>query len=545
MGSMGINALNNISYASKTQKKSEKQEHSSHLGIAITATTIGVGLTTLALSKGLNKSGRGNLNKLYTYLTKKSDEFAKKPVFTKSEQFTKNAVNAGKSIAESTRAVLNTISLKDILFKKITNPIPGIGKACQGITNFFESVAIQRTSSAYSNTNKQFNKMYEAFEQAQVSKNTADISKNTINRVKRIFDKNFSVAESLKRIDKTKQCYNELDEKFWKVSFKDFKNMAKDKNTYSSFIAEKMMAGDKVKLFSEINNNKASIQFSFKDDYNNLKTLADDLKGLIDPFNKQTMPILDNIKNNLEIFNKKHSANAKETILKDMETLTNFVEDKKIAEQFRKSINTIPKTKLGRLESLLEIYKGELSEKEYKKLERQVNKAIRSLNKSTGLEANNLFDKRRDLKIGSAPTDMLTLLTTFTTVGIGLASADNSDDRKSAALKYGIPAIGTVLTTMYGTLKMFTTAQSLVFGAITGLIINKIGEAADNLRLQAKGQRDPKENLVEMPTSKEITDAIIDNTVILSDVKRIYDNTELMVNTIGENIKFDDYKKIN
>lgn len=543
MGIMGINALNNISYSAK-EKQTDKQKRQAHLGIAITATTVGVGLTTLALGKSLSKSGRGNLNKLYTYLTKKSDELSKKPVFTKSEQFVQSAVNLGKSTAESTRAVLNTISLKDILFKKITNPIPGVGKACQAITNFFEGVAVKRTESAYATANKNFNKMYEAFECAnlKVSKDTAMASNNTINRVKRIFEKNFSVGESLKRINKTKDCYKNLDEKFWEKSFKDFKNMAKDKNTYSSFIAEKMMAGDKTKLFSEVSNNKAAIQFSFKDDYNNLKTLADEIQGMIDPFNKKTMPVLDNIKKNLDTFNKKHSQNAKEAILNDLENLTAFVEDKKIAEQFRKSIESVPKTKLGRLQSLLEMYKGELSEKDYKKLERQVNKAIKSLDKSTTLETNNLFDKRRDLKIGSAPTDMLTLLTTFATVGIGLGRAENSDERKSAALKFGIPAIGTVLTTMYGTLKMFTTAQSLVFGAITGLVINKIGEAADNLRLQAKGQRDPKSNLVEMPTTKEITDAVIDNTVLLSDVKRIYDNTEFLINTI-DNIKFEGYKK--
>ena len=138
---------------------------------------------------------------------------------------------------------------------------------------------------------------------------------------------------------------------------------------------------------------------------------------------------------------------------------------------------------------MLDMYKKELSKDDYKALEKQVKKAMKSLEKSTELETDNLFDKLRDLKIGSAPTDMLTLLTTFATVGIGLGKAENDDERISAALKFGIPAIGTVLTSMYGTLKMFTAAKSLVFGAVTGLLINKIGEAADNTRKQINAKK--------------------------------------------------------
>ncbi|MBR1754848.1 hypothetical protein IJ732_08445 [bacterium] len=547
MDSINLSATNSISMQGKqkTSPMTAEQKRQTRLGIAIAATTAGVGLTTLVLGKGLNKSNRGVVNKLYTYLTKKSGELAKKPAFTKSEKLLKSAVNTGKSVAESTRAVMNTISFKDILFKKATSPIPGIGKACQAITNFFENVAIKTTANSYEKTTKNFNKMYDAFEVAnsKVSQSTAKTAGNTIKKVQQVFDKNFTVGESLTRIDKTKKGFNNFDEKFWNNSFKQFKNLAKNKNTYSSFIAEKMLAGNKTKILSEVNANKAAIQYSYKDEFKALKELADGIKGMTNPFDKNTMSIFDNIQKNLDVFNKNHSATAKETLINDLKTLTTFIEDKKAAEQFNKSLDTLPKSKLGRLQSLLKIYEKELSEKDYKKLEKQVNKAMKSLEKSTTLETDKLFDKMRDLKIGSAPTDMLTLLTTFTTVGIGLAKADDSDSRKSAALKFGIPAIGTVLTTMYGTLKMFSAGQSLIFGAITGLVINKIGEAADNLRLRTKGQKDANSNLVEMPTQKEISDAIISNTIILSDAKKLHDGTELVINTINENVDLNAIKK--
>lgn len=485
MNSVNFNALNNISYSAKPKTvQTEDQKRQSKLGKTIAATAVGAGLTTLVLTQGLSRKGRFNLNKIYNFLTKKSDELSKKHAFTKTEQFTKDAVEMGRSVAESTRSVMNTISLKDILFKKFTNKIPLVNKLCQGTTNFFENVAVKTTKNSYVQTEKQFNKMYSAFEQAneKVSSNTASIGKNTISKVKQVFDRHFSADETMKRISRTKQEFSNLDEKFWEKSFKNPKKLATNKDTFSSFIAEKMMAGKKSKLLSEVNQNKAAIQFSFKDDFNNLKNISEDIKGMINPFDKETMYILDDIKANLDVFNKKQSALAKKAIMEDMKKLTTFIDDKSVAEQLRKSIDSLPASKQGRLQSMLDMYKKELSKDDYKALEKQVKKAMKSLEKSTELETDNLFDKLRDLKIGSAPTDMLTLLTTFATVGIGLGKAENDDERISAALKFGIPAIGTVLTTMYGTLKMFTAAKSLAFGAVTGLLINKIGETADEAR---------------------------------------------------------------
>ena len=251
-----------------------------------------------------------------------------------------------------------------------------------------------------------------------------------------------------------------------------------------------MLAGDKSKILSEINIKKAQIQFSQKDDYKNMKTLFDDIKGLIDPFKKGTP--LESIKSHLETYKKSGSNDVRAKIIEEMKTLTTFVEDKKIAKQMSDSINALPKNSQGKLQDLLNIYKKELSPKEYAKLENTVASAMKSLENSTNLETDCLFDKLRDLKIGSAPTDMVTLITTFAAVAIGLGQAKNDDERASAALKYGIPAIGTVATSMLCTLKMMTAAPSLIFGAISGLIINQIGVWADDMR---KAHNQTKQNI--------------------------------------------------
>lgn len=492
---MQINGTNNLNISTKpatTQKDNASQRRVARVGISVAAAGIGTGFTVLALTKGFSKGGRNNINKFYKFISEKAEQLSKNPVNTKFEKFTKASVDTTKSVLESTRGFFNTISLKDIIFKKVTDPIPVLGKACAKTTEFFEKVAVDTTVGAYSKTSKKFDKMYSTLSKAneKLSKEASQKAKKNISSIKRVFDKNFGVGEINTRIGKTKDIFKDLDERFWNRSFKDLKSLATDKDTYSSFIAEKMLAGDKSKILSEINIKKAQIQFSQKDDYKNMKTLFDDIKGLIDPFKKGTP--LESIKSHLEAYKKSGSNDVRAKIIEEMKTLTTFVEDKKIAKQMSDSINALPKNSQGKLQDLLSIYKKELSPKEYAKLENTVASAMKSLENSTNLETDCLFDKLRDLKIGSAPTDMVTLITTFAAVAIGLGQAKNDDERASAALKYGIPAIGTVATSMLCTLKMMTAAPSLIFGAISGLIINQIGVWADDMR---KAHSQTKQNV--------------------------------------------------
>ncbi|MBQ9688944.1 hypothetical protein IJV79_04855, partial [bacterium] len=229
------------SYTPISQEKEEKRQ--TKFGVAIAASTIGVGLGVLALGKGFSKSGRVKIDELYNALKLKSKKLSKTKPSTNSDKFTKVAVEKGKSVLESSRAVMNTISLKDILFKKITNPIPGVGKACQAITDFFENVAVQTTLASYKKTGKKFDKMFSAFNKANQSLDAKDVKKvsSSVETIKKTFNKTFSTGESLKRIQDSADTFKTLDNDFWNKSFKDVKNMAKDKDLYSSFISEQMV----------------------------------------------------------------------------------------------------------------------------------------------------------------------------------------------------------------------------------------------------------------------------------------------------------------
>ena len=127
-------------------------------------------------------------------------------------------------------------------------------------------------------------------------------------------------------------------------------------------------------------------------------------------------------------------------------------------------------------------YKEILPRKEYLKLKSRVNSAVRSLDKSIDIETNQYFDKARDLRLGSAPTDVLSILMTGGAVGYYLNKSDNKDEKCSVAIKYGIPAIGAIATSLYCTARLVSGGKAMFFGLISGWLMNKAGVLVDDAR---------------------------------------------------------------
>ena len=105
------------------------------------------------------------------------------------------------------------------------------------------------------------------------------------------------------------------DENFWEKSFKNPKKLVTNKDTFSSFIAEKMMAGKKSQLLSDVNQSKSAIQFSLKDDVANLRNISENIKSMVNPFDKKTNALLDNVRNNIDVFSKRQSQLAKDAVI--------------------------------------------------------------------------------------------------------------------------------------------------------------------------------------------------------------------------------------
>lgn len=140
------------------------------------------------------------------------------------------------------------------------------------------------------------------------------------------------------------------------------------------------------------------------------------------------------------------------------------------------------KSVVDTIETLLKAYKSVLPESEYTKTNKHIKSVIKSLDKSIETENIKYFDKARDLKLGSAPTDVLSIASGLGAVSWFAAKSKDKDERISAVLNYGIPAIGAIATSLYCSARLISGGKGFALGLLSGWVINKIGAAADEAR---------------------------------------------------------------
>lgn len=153
-------------------------------------------------------------------------------------------------------------------------------------------------------------------------------------------------------------------------------------------------------------------------------------------------------------------------------------------KKMSKKTGQFEKASKDELQEILKLYKQILPKKDYLQLETHAKKAVKSLNKSINTETNKYYDKARDLKLGAGPTDVISIVGAGGAVAWFLGKSKDKDERISASLKYGIPAVGAIATSLYCTARLVSGGKALMFGLLSGWVINKLGVAADNVRKQ-------------------------------------------------------------
>ena len=91
-------------------------------------------------------------------------------------------------------------------------------------------------------------------------------------------------------------------------------------------------------------------------------------------------------------------------------------------------------------------------------------KKLRKANKSECIE---YFDKKRDLVVGGAPTDIVTAVLGLGACGIAVARADK-ENRASRAFTTGVPAVVGLGTSLACTAMLFSGGVGLLIGGAVG-----------------------------------------------------------------------------
>ncbi len=283
---------------------------------------------------------------------------------------------------------------------------------------------------------------------------------------------------------KTSQIYTDTGISMTQAAYKHAKN------SYANF--DKLLKNtntDDIARIIEERNSLISKYFSPE----NIPARAKEIESKIDSVNKKGICIAVRDK-----FNKLIKKAFKEH---DFKGFGEFIAEDMVKEEKAKHIEGLREIRdlvLEKDNQIIDLLlKSKIDEKQYNNLISAKTNAEKSLNNSIRTECNDLFDKIRDIKIGSAPNDVLGMISTTGMLGLYLAQAEDKNQRVEAALTTGVPLGLGMLSTTFATMKMYTGIKALAFGTITTFIANTIGKIINK---EYQKRHNIKHQEIEIPT---------------------------------------------
>ena len=154
----------------------------------------------------------------------------------------------------------------------------------------------------------------------------------------------------------------------------------------------------------------------------------------------------------------------------------------KIEQQGNSIVNSLVgdgKASRGGYGEIIDILSPYLKKEEQKVLENTIQdlgKQLRNANKSECIE---YFDKKRDLMLGSAPTDILTALGGLAFSGVMIGTADDKKERLSRAVTLAFPVVAGLGVSMATAAALYSGGIGLAVGTGSSIGLSKLGSAID------------------------------------------------------------------
>lgn len=498
------------------EKAPSKTNTAKAMGILAVSSVV----TFLMFSKGIQKNAGKHLYKFREFLENKQKNLTEKESEKKSGLY-ESVIRKLNFFIQKMDSINNITSVKDILFMRIMYSTEPTKKLHQNITKLFEDLSRNTVKNSYKETKLRFDNMYKSFDSLDkiILKDSPDSvveykgkmytkrelienARGSRNIVKDAVEAFISEDAQKFRYDYIKNATSDLYSRFWDVSFKDFwskNNKFKRKEMWQTFIAAEQVAGDKAILAERTAIARNVISYTSGDKLKLLTEYINMLDKTILPEDRKGAEIITRLK--WYTYNPEIIAKNKEAFLKELDNLASHKTNKKMDEKIAKVhinnqqsyINLIKELtedkSTGELQDMLDIY-YKLAPFELSKTgaSLSVKKAVESFDKSVYLENIEFFDKERDLVLGSAPTDVLTVLLSFITISCGLGYAKNKDERTSIVIKSGIPILGAITTSIISATKLVSGGKSLLLGFLSGIALNQTGNITDTYRKTLKSK---------------------------------------------------------
>ena len=485
-------------------KEARKTNNLKLIGLSIASATVLTAASIFFVLKGGPKGVAKGFQALRDYLEKKVQKSKLKGSTASGYEY---LLGKADYLLEKAQAVNNFTTIKDFAFKKLMYGGKYNWKYTRKIHNFitdmFEKLGLKTISKSYQKTGAKFNKLSEmnASIIAELEKQ-GNLSKLVTNRgvnvtrgeliefakrrgieIDALLKDNFSESVRKSRYLTIKKFTKELEQSFeekgplWFLS----------KDTLKTFVAEAQMLPKKLEIQKEIFDGKKKISYSLSDLYKDADDIIMRISSTLSVSDKEALKSLNNLRESFKTMAKTDKMNYGQ-IAKDFADMESHVLDKssvmgrKDAQEIVDNLRELYISyHSGYVQDILDAYRVLLPKEQYERVAKEFKSAVKSLDKSTKLESEDFINKSRDLAMGSAPTDVLTVLGGLGTLGYYLGKSDNGQERTAITLKYGIPALVGIGVSLYGNARLFAGSKSLAFATISSFIANRIGTFANNL----------------------------------------------------------------
>lgn len=498
--------------------QNKKQRVRSALIIGGSVATLGT--LTLALTKGkLSQKTATAMNNLMEKISKKTEQLKDKPSISKLEgMYLSGLQKANRTMFMIRGAIFNISPLKDVLFDKFIRQKCGLQKPCDAITNWFKDLSFATVKSSYKKASKSIDKMSKTFEDVNsrllshgperivakpFEKNQlSEITKRTAS-IRTAFDTHFIPSQLEKRSEDLVKQFDGLGNKVYDKIYGNMKGFVKDINAWTSFVPEEIIAKDKAKIMASLADKRRIITNNPTNNYNKLGEILSELDSAINPKDKDSRKFVKSLRDLSKRYITASGADEaaiREEIAKTINATLKHAravsssqiyspaENKKIMSKLREFGKVINTDKKGHIEEILTIYRKILPPEEYEKVKKIAQKTIKDMNKAVHNEGFEYVDKVRDLATGSALTDVaIGTVLPLASTGVAIGAAKTKEKKRSVALKYGIPLIVGMATTMISTIKLVSGGKSLMLGTLSGVVANEVCERIDN-NLKKKSQ---------------------------------------------------------
>lgn len=485
-----------------------------------------IGLFTL--SKGFSGNVARRLTKISEDAKKKIYELtAQSKELTSSQKMKLKIHKTVQHGADALQASSNISAVKDSLMLHMLKKLH-IDSAIDKINNVFKKITLKTKNNSYKTAEYSVIDFCNYLKDIAKQKNSPELAQKA-KQIMSEYMRHFSSEQHIKRSENAWQKMSGLHDEVFNALFKKEGGFFRNLKQMRSYVTTDLIAKDRKVVFDNVNASKAKISNSLSDVNTNIKQALNNLKISVNPNNKKAVNIVKEISSILESHRALSGTGEKEgrkilfgkiqLLLDELATVAGgdikSKEALKLAneriERLRAALSENSYSKGYAQEAVTTVkhlfeQEGGRNSEAYKKAVKYLEKMNTDLNTAIRHE-NNAYEKLAELRVGSAPADILGILGP-TVLGTALVvNSKDTDERISKTLTQGIPILGGVATTYYGTTRGFTGAKNLILGLVTGWVLNVIGSKTDELvkkyRVEQNKLKAAFESFTKLQTQKK------------------------------------------